>query len=500
MGGAVLLRREETANDDTRPISIDFIPRTGQALGRRREWERRYRNRLRLSDAAVILVVSFFGASLQALSLWRLTPDPWFAPALALLWYLLLSAINSRQVVCLGAGTIEYRRVATATVITFAVGAFVLLLLPLGEHRAFLVIALAVGLPALVLNRWCWRRWLQAQRMAGQFCSRTHVVGHRAQAEHVIRSMQLGGEKGFHVVGVTLFDDDATSLSVGEMRLPAFGTWQTVGDVAQRIGADTIVVASLPDHAGSFVRELSWELEGTAAELVLSSQITDVVGPRLALQQVDGLPLLRIRIPSYEGGHYLLKRGFDLLVATVGLAILAVMTPILALLITLDSPGPVFFSQARVGRDGHLFRMFKFRTMVVDAEAALAALKAQNEGAGPLFKMKDDPRVTRVGKMLRKLSLDEFPQFWNVFRGDMSIVGPRPPLPDEVVAYDGAVARRLYVKPGITGPWQVSGRSDLSWGESVRLDLSYVENWSIMNDLQIMYRTARVMLDRRGAY
>jgi len=178
----------------------------------------------------------------------------------------------------------------------------------------------------------------------------------------------------------------------------------------------------------------------------------------------------------------------------------AMMTPILALLIKLDSRGPVFFSQERVGRDGHMFRMFKFRTMVVDAEEALAALKEQNEGSGPLFKLKDDPRVTRVGRVLRKISLDEFPQFWNVLRGDRSVVGPRPPLPDEVVEYDGAVARRLYVKPGITGPWQVSGRSDLSWNESVRLDLSYVENWSIMNDLQIMYRTARVMLDRRGAY
>jgi lipopolysaccharide/colanic/teichoic acid biosynthesis glycosyltransferase len=160
----------------------------------------------------------------------------------------------------------------------------------------------------------------------------------------------------------------------------------------------------------------------------------------------------------------------------------------------------VFFSQQRVGRDGRVFTMFKFRTMAVDAEQRLSELRERNEGSGPLFKMKQDPRVTRVGRVLRKLSLDELPQFWNVLRGDMSVVGPRPPLPAEVTAYDGTVVRRLYVKPGITGLWQVSGRSDLSWDESVRLDLSYVENWSLMNDLQIMWRTARVMVHREGAY
>jgi exopolysaccharide biosynthesis polyprenyl glycosylphosphotransferase len=210
--------------------------------------------------------------------------------------------------------------------------------------------------------------------------------------------------------------------------------------------------------------------------------------------------MLQIRIPSYEGGYYLLKRGLDISVAALALACIGVITPLLALVIKLDSPGPVFFAQQRVGRDGRLFTMYKFRTMVVDAEQRLTELQQQNEGAGLLFKMRQDPRVTRVGAVLRKLSIDELPQFWNVLRGEMSVVGPRPPLPDEVTAYDGRIVRRLYVKPGITGPWQVSGRSDLSWDESVRLDLSYVENWSLMSDLQIMWRTARVMVQREGAY
>ncbi|MBN9612876.1 MAG: sugar transferase [Actinobacteria bacterium] len=476
------------------------MPRPGQTLGRRRGWERSYRRRLQLSDAALIAISLLLGISLQALRLQRPPEDPWFALGLAVAWFLLVGAIHSRETVCLGAGTVEYRRVATATGMVFGLAAFVLLLVPLAEHRGTLVIALVVGLLGLLLERWGWRRWLQRKRLEGEFCSRTLVVGNREDVAYVIRSLSLGGEKGFQVMGATLFDDSAQAITVGETRYPAYGTWRTVAEVAQRIGADTIVVASQPESAATFVRELSWEIEGTAAELVLSSQVTDVVGPRLALQQVDGLPLLRIRIPSYEGGHYLLKRGFDLLVSSIGLLILLLMTPVLAVLIKLDSRGPVFFSQERVGRDGHMFRMFKFRTMVVDAEQALAALQEQNEGSGPLFKLRDDPRVTRVGRVLRRISLDEFPQFWNVFIGDMSVVGPRPPLASEVVEYDGAVARRLYVKPGITGPWQVSGRSDLSWNESVRLDLSYVENWSIINDLQIMYRTAKAMLDRRGAY
>jgi len=233
---------------------------------------------------------------------------------------------------------------------------------------------------------------------------------------------------------------------------------------------------------------------------VLSSRLTDVAGPRISLRQVDGLPLIQVKIPTYEGGVHLLKRALDIAVSTIALIPIGLVSLVLVPLIKLDSPGPAFFFQERVGRDGKTFQIVKFRSMKTDAEQQLAALRAKNEGAGLLFKMKDDPRVTRVGRILRKLSLDELPQFWNVLVGDMSVVGPRPPLPSEVTAYDGTVYRRLYIKPGITGLWQVSGRSDLSWDESVRLDLRYVENWSVMNDLQIMWRTAKVMVQPNGAY
>jgi exopolysaccharide biosynthesis polyprenyl glycosylphosphotransferase len=210
--------------------------------------------------------------------------------------------------------------------------------------------------------------------------------------------------------------------------------------------------------------------------------------------------MIKVQIPTYEGAKHILKRALDIVVSAIALVPIILITPILALLIKLDSPGPVFFFQERVGRDGKPFQIVKFRSMHADAEQRLAALKAVNEGSGLLFKMKNDPRITRVGRVLRKLSFDELPQFWNVLAGEMSVVGPRPPLPSEVSDYDGTVSRRLYIKPGITGLWQVSGRSDLDWDESIRLDLRYVENWSVITDLQIMWRTARVMIAPKGAY
>ena len=190
----------------------------------------------------------------------------------------------------------------------------------------------------------------------------------------------------------------------------------------------------------------------------------------------------------------------DIAISAIALVAIGLLTPFIALAIKLEGPGPVFFHQERVGRDGRIFRMHKFRSMTTDAEDARGTLDAINEASGPLFKMKQDPRVTRVGAILRKFSLDELPQFWNVLVGEMSVVGPRPPLPSEVMSYDGKVYRRLYIKPGITGLWQISGRSDLSWDDTIRLDLRYVENWSVMSDLMIMWRTAKVMLAPKGAY
>ncbi len=456
--------------------------------------------RLRITDAAVILFAVGLTAAIQLIT------DVWAAEALrdaaflGLAWYLMLSALNTRAAAIFGSGAIEYRRVAHAGGLAFGITAIAGVLLEWEGLQPLFFAALPVGMLGLLVARWSWRRWLQQQRLRGQYASRTLVVGATEDVEYVIKSLQKGEENGYHVVGTTLLDRNAGALAVGESIYPVVGNLNTVAAAATHLGADTIIVASRPEGEPDFIKQLSWELEGTAAELVLSSRLTDVAGPRVSLRQVDGLPLIQVKIPTYEGGVHMLKRALDIAVATVALIPIAAITPVLALLVKLDSPGPVFFFQERVGRDGRTFKMVKFRSMKTDAEQQLAALKEQNDGAGLLFKMKDDPRVTRVGKVLRKLSLDELPQFWNVLTGDMSVVGPRPPLQSEVTAYDGTVFRRLYIKPGITGLWQVSGRSDLSWDESVRLDLHYVENWSVMNDLQIMWRTAKVMVQPSGAY
>jgi exopolysaccharide biosynthesis polyprenyl glycosylphosphotransferase len=220
-------------------------------------------------------------------------------------------------------------------------------------------------------------------------------------------------------------------------------------------------------------------------------------------QPVAGLPLIHVERPTYSGPTRVVKSAFDMVGAVLLLILFSPFMLAIAAVVKLDSPGPVFFRQERVGVDGTRFRMAKFRTMRVDAEAMLDELRrAQETDAGNevLFKIKNDPRITRVGRFLRRYSLDEIPQLFNVVSGEMSLVGPRPPLAAEVAQYQNEVHRRLLVRPGMTGLWQVSGRSDLSWEETVRLDLSYVENWSITGDLMILFKTAKAVLSSSGAY
>ncbi|MDQ1553090.1 MAG: hypothetical protein QOK46_168, partial [Microbacteriaceae bacterium] len=271
-------------------------------------------------------------------------------------------------------------------------------------------------------------------------------------------------------------------------------------DYATALGADGVVVAGQPKDGSDFIHDLAWDLEGRTMELILATSLANVAGPRVHFRPVDGLPLLHVEIPQFEGGKHALKRVLDIVASGLALVALAPLFLVLAILIRLDSPGPALFSQERVGRGGNTFRILKFRSMVSNAPTLQAGLAALNEGGGLLFKMRNDPRVTRLGRVLRKYSLDELPQFWNVFVGDMSLVGPRPPLKCEVDGYEDPVHRRLYIKPGLTGMWQVNGRSELSWEESVRLDLYYVENWSITGDLIIMWRTFKVIVHPVGAY
>jgi exopolysaccharide biosynthesis polyprenyl glycosylphosphotransferase len=282
--------------------------------------------------------------------------------------------------------------------------------------------------------------------------------------------------------------------------LPVYGTFDEVAEAVDAACVDTVLVLSCPELDGQALRRLAWRLERDEVDLILASALIDVAGDRTTIRPVDGLPILHVEHPRLDGGARVVKEFFDRLGAALLLVLLSPVLVVVALCIRRDSPGPVFFRQVRVGRDGQHFLIYKFRSMYLDAEARLAEIQHLNEYDGVLFKVRNDPRVTPVGRWLRRLSLDEVPQLFNVLRGDMSLVGPRPPLPEEVAVYPDDMRRRLAVKPGMTGLWQVSGRSDLPWEEAVRLDLRYVENWSLSLDLVILMRTVAAVTRSSGAY
>jgi len=278
------------------------------------------------------------------------------------------------------------------------------------------------------------------------------------------------------------------------------GSLDSVMPAVSRFGADTVAVLTCPELNGIRLRELAWALEKTSTELYVAPALIDVAGPRTTIKPIAGMPMLHVDHAELSGGKQLIKAGIDRLLAGALLTALLPLFLVIGAAIRWADPGPVLFRQTRVGRGGRAFTLYKFRTMVVDAERQKARLAARNEADGALFKIRSDPRVTRTGAWLRRWSLDELPQLLNVIRGDMSLVGPRPALPEETERYGYHMRRRLAVKPGITGLWQVSGRSDLAWSEAVRLDVRYVENWSFALDAEILLKTGRAVLHGSGAY
>ena len=461
--------------------------------------------RLQVSDTVIVagVVLAALAAGMPWTTAGR-TPTPLDTAAvpavIAGTWLLALAVGHTRDPRVLGVGASEYKRVATASAFAFGMLAILFLLLRIDFAQEYFALALPIGLAALVLERRLWRKWLLRQRAFGHYLTRAIVVGRRDDVEYVVA--QIAGSSGaaYRVVGAAVDDAPGGELTVGERRIPVVARRDGVATAAASVNADAVIVAGQPDEGGEFVRQLGWDLEGTAAELVLSSRLTDVAGPRIHFRPVDGLPLIHVETPTFEGGKHILKRSVDIVLSAVAIIVLMPLMLVIAVLLKHDSPGPILFRQRRCSRNGETFQMLKFRSMVESAEDDLGSLLDRNEASGLLFKLRNDPRVTRVGRTLRKYSLDELPQLWNVLVGDMSIVGPRPPLVSEVACYEGSVHRRLFIKPGLTGLWQISGRSDLSWEESVRLDLYYVENWSLTGDLMIMWRTAKSILNPKGAY
>jgi exopolysaccharide biosynthesis polyprenyl glycosylphosphotransferase len=325
-------------------------------------------------------------------------------------------------------------------------------------------------------------------------------VGHEWPVLDLIAELHSRPDGGLRVIGACLPGGQG-SRQMAEAGVPVVGDLNHVVTAVNKLQVDVLAVTTCVEFGGPELRQVCWALENVDVDVVVAPALIEVTGPRLHIRPVAGLPLLHVEKPEFSGARRVVKGLFDRLTA---LAVLTVLSPILvtiALAVRLTSSGPAFFRQTRVGVRGERFTMWKFRSMHTDAEERLAAVREMNENAdGLLFKIRDDPRVTKVGKFIRRYSLDELPQLFNVLKGDMSLVGPRPPLPSEVELYPDDVRRRLLVKPGVTGLWQVSGRSDLTWEESVRLDLRYVENWSLVYDFSILWQTAFAVLRGSGAY
>lgn len=420
-------------------------------------------------------------------------------PFVFLIWLacLLLNGAYSRRI--LGGGTEEFRVVAMSSLIaggTFGVVAF-LVRSPIS--RGYVIICFAFGTVALLTVRYAIRKVVHRLRTRGRLHSRVLAVCSPDALDEVQTSLARLPWAGYSLVGACVPARHASTLR-GRTPVPVLGDTEDVVDACERTGADTVLVAGGGHESSQALRRIGWALEGRDVDLVVVPGLIDVAGPRIHMRQVGGMPLVHVDRPQVSRAGGLTKRVFDVIVAGLMLAVLLPFMALVALAIKLQDGGPVLYRQERSGRDGETFRMLKFRSMVVGADRRVDQLAAHNDADGVLFKIREDPRVTRLGKVLRKFSIDELPQLVNVLRGEMSVVGPRPPLPDEVEVYPTDMHRRMLVRPGLTGLWQVSGRSDLSFDEAVRMDLYYVDNWSLVGDLVILLKTVRAVLVGKGAY
>jgi exopolysaccharide biosynthesis polyprenyl glycosylphosphotransferase len=413
-------------------------------------------------------------------------------------WIVVLAAQGGYDLRKFGAGPEEFRTVALASIVTAGLVGLACYLFQLPLSRGFIILTFLVGTPLLLVDRYIVRLLVRRARRSGRLLHRVIAVGGPSGVCEVVDALRRNRFVGYEVVGACVPDE--ISVEPKRFPVPVLGEPSELRRLCDETRADTVLVARGGYATSQELRRIGWDLEGSNIDLVVVPSLTDVAGPRIHMRPVAGLPLLHVEQPQAGAAGGIAKRLFD--VAAAGGALL-LLSPVLlgvAAVVKLHDGGPVFFRQARVGRDGRHFGMLKFRSMVVDAENRLADLLHHNDLDGVLFKMKADPRITRIGRFLRRYSIDELPQLVNVLRGDMSLVGPRPPLPSEVDQYARDVHRRLLVRPGLTGLWQVSGRSGLSWDESVRLDLYYVDNWSMMTDLVIMAKTVKAVLGSDGAY
>jgi len=492
LGGAVTVYTDAATNDDQR--GVHALRQATAPVA----WTSRYLRAAATVDFVSALAAGFVAyeirfdrhgyASAAYLALSALLPVLWIASVA------LAGGYDQRFI---GVGSDEFRKILNAAVSLTAVLAICSYAVKFELARGYVVLALP-ALAAFDLSARYWlRKQLHKQRRNGRYMRRTVVVGHTPAVADLVEQLRRDNHHGLSVVAACLAGPVAQEEVAG---VPVAGGLDNVASVVAESHADTVAVLACPEMNGRRLRELAWRLEKSNTDMCVASALLDVAGPRTTIRPVAGLPLLHVDHPELAGIRRVVKGVFDKVLAGLALIVLSPLFVAIALAIRIVDPGPVFFRQTRVGRDERTFRVWKFRTMVVDAEARKEQLMAHNDGAGLLFKMRQDPRVTRTGAVLRRWSLDELPQLFNVMLGEMSLVGPRPALPAETARYGNHMRRRLVVPPGITGLWQVSGRSDLSWDEAERLDVRYVENWSLVLDVQILWKTLSTVLRGSGAY
>jgi exopolysaccharide biosynthesis polyprenyl glycosylphosphotransferase len=477
----------------------------------RARWERKIVRRILVTDAVVVGLavmvahtVRYYAFPVPQALLDQARPGVWTVSiAVFIGWMIALAVFRTRDPKTLDSGVRHYQAVARSTFTLFAWVAITALLFKWQLSRGFIAISFTLGLSLLFLERRAWGSWMLRQRRKGRFLANVLVIGGVRSAKAMTLRFSAGYGSGFRVVGVWVPDRTAAPderFHVDGTAVPVMGTESDLGQALAVDAVDTVVVTDTEHLGHDGMRELAWALEDREVNLLVAPNVVDVAGPRIHLQAHGNMPLIYLSGPSYSRARTLRRAVFD---RSFAAAVLLASSPVLllaALAVRVSSRGPIFYRSERIGAHGVPFQMLKLRTMVQGADQMLEKIEQRNDGAGPMFKVQMDPRVTRVGRFLRRYSIDELPQFLNVLRGEMSVVGPRPPLRSEVDTYSDNMRRRLLVKQGVTGLWQVSGRSDLTWEDSVRLDLDYVENWTMLRDMQIIFRTARAVLASRGAY
>ncbi len=471
----------------------------GEGTAARRAWRSSYVRLLVVLDALGALLAAVVGSFVpEDGPLVSAASSGVLVLALPVVWLGAMLVARTYEERFLWVGPEEFRRVFSAAALLLATVGTVSWAFKLEVARSFVVVALPLATLLTLAARAALRVHLHSQRARGRHVQTAVLVGHRSGVAALNAQMERDARHGYRVIGCCL-PPSADDRDVFD-GLPVLGGLDEVAAVVRRYEVDTVAVLPSRELDGAQLRKLGWDLEDTEAELLLAPAVTEVAGPRVHVRPVAGLPLMHVERPEFTGVRRITKDAVDRTAAGLGVLVLLPLLVALALLVKVTSRGPVFFRHERIGRDGQPFQVLKFRSMVVDAARIELDLHEQNQGNAVQFKLRRDPRVTRIGAVMRRWSLDELPQLFNVLGGSMSLVGPRPHVTREVEQYGSDMRRRLLVKPGITGLWQVSGRSDLSWDDAVRLDVRYVENWSLAVDAVILWKTAGAVLRGSGAY